>query len=92
MEEARKAGLDERIISSIETREEPKFLLGEEKLAALFEFTSELLADSNVTEETYNRLKHAFDGEDKVVVEAVSISGYYGYVAHTLNVFGISSK
>jgi SpoVK/Ycf46/Vps4 family AAA+-type ATPase/alkylhydroperoxidase family enzyme len=92
VEEARKAGLDERIISSIETREEPKFLLGEEKLAALFEFTSELLADSNVTEETYNRLKHAFDGEDKVVVEAVSISGYYGYVAHTLNVFGISSK
>ena len=47
------------------------------------------LSDDN---ETYASSKAALGGKDSVLVEITSISGYYTYVAYTLNAFRIPTK
>eukprot|EP00505_MAST-04D_sp_SCG-Rhode-Island_P000286 Stramenopile-MAST_4_protein_286 len=89
VEEARKAGLPERIIAAIANRKVPVFDKHERKLQALYEFTLQMLRTNKVSTKTYANLKEACHGSDAAIVETVSIAGYYGFVAHTLNVFEI---
>jgi 4-carboxymuconolactone decarboxylase len=67
-------------------------LLDNEREKAIATFTAELLENYGVSDETYASTKAAVDGKDSVLVEITSISGYYTYVAYTLNVFRIPSK
>ncbi len=66
-------------------------MLKDEREMAIALFTAELLGSYTVSDETYETTKKVMDGKDSVLVEIVSISGYYTYVAYTLNVFRIPS-
>jgi 4-carboxymuconolactone decarboxylase len=99
--EALKAGMTMPVINAIprddafalETvRENLLPLLDNEREKAIATFTAELLETYGVSDETYASTKAAVDGKDSVLVEITSISGYYTYVAYTLNVFRIPSK
>jgi len=63
-----------------------------ERHSAIATFTTELLETFEVSDETYESTKKALDGKDSALVEITSISGYYTYVAYTLNVFRIPSN
>lgn len=67
-------------------------MLQEEREKAIALYTAELLDTYSVCEETYQSSKTALGGTDSVLVEITSISGYYTYVAYTLNAFQIPSK
>ena len=56
---------------------------------ALVNFVTEMLENYKVSDETYNNTKIILDDKDEVLVEVISIVGYYMYVALTLNVFQI---
>jgi 4-carboxymuconolactone decarboxylase len=99
--EALKAGMTMPVINAIprdddfdlETvRESLLPLLDNEREKAIATFTAELLETCGVSDETYASTKAAVDGKDSVLVEITSISGYYTFVAYTLNVFRIPSK
>ena len=81
--------MPERIIAALASRKVPLFDESERKLKALYEFTLQMLRTNKVSTETYANLKKACNGSDAAIVETVSIAGYYGFVAHTLNVFEI---
>jgi len=66
-------------------------MLTEEREKAIALFTAELVDTYTVSEETYEETKKTLGGKDSVLVEITSISGYYTYVAYTLNVFRIPS-
>lgn len=66
-------------------------LLEDDRQKSIVEFTSELLDNCTVCDETYNETKSKLGGKDSTLVEIVSIVGYYTYVAYTLNVFQIPS-
>lgn len=99
--EALEAGMSMEVINAIPrdldfsleaVRENLLPLLDNEREKAIATFTAELLDNYGVSDETYAATKAAVDGKDSVLVEITSISGYYGYVAYTLNVFRIPSK
>jgi 4-carboxymuconolactone decarboxylase len=99
--EALKAGMSMQVINAIPrdnafslkaVRENLLPLLENEREKAIATFTAELLETYGVSDETYASTKAAVDGKDSVLVEITSISGYYTYVAYTLNVFRIPSK
>ena len=99
--EALKAGLTMDIISAIPrddefsvaaVKEKVVPLLANEREVAIVTFTAELVHTYSVSEETYLSTKTACRGNDAVLVEIVSISGYYTYVAYTLNAFRIPFK
>jgi 4-carboxymuconolactone decarboxylase len=99
--EALKAGMSMQAIHAIPrdeafsveaVREKLLPLLDNEREKAIATFTAELLENYGVSDETYASTKAAVDGKDSVLVEITSISGYYTYVAYTLNVFRIPSK
>jgi 4-carboxymuconolactone decarboxylase len=99
--EALKAGMSMQAINAIPrddgftleaVRENLLPLLDNEREKAIAIFTAELLETYGVSDETYASTKAAVDGKDSVLVEITSISGYYTYVAYTLNVFRIPSK
>jgi 4-carboxymuconolactone decarboxylase len=99
--EALKAGMSMQAIHAIPrdeafsveaVRENLLPLLDNEREKAIATFTAELLENYGVSDETYASTKAAVDGKDSVLVEITSISGYYTYVAYTLNVFRIPSK
>lgn len=98
--EALKAGLSLEVINAIPRDE--KFsvdavesslipLLNDTRLEAIARFTAELLDTYTVSDETYKQTKHILGGKDSVLVEIVSIVGYYTYVSYTLNAFRIPS-
>ena len=90
LKEARRAGLEESIIESLELQDPiPSFTnrQTQEEDQAIFSFTSELLASTSVSDETYAKAKEILGV--KKLVELTSIIGYYTYVAMTLNVFQI---
>ena len=62
-----------------------------DRLRAIILFTSELLIDCTVSDGTYHETKVTFNQKESVLVEIISIIGYYTYVAYTLNVFNIPS-
>lgn len=67
-------------------------LLDDERQKAIVAFAAELLDTYAVSDETYASAKTALGGKDSTLVEIVSISGYYTYVAYTLNAFRIPSN
>ena len=67
-------------------------LLTNDREKTIANFTAELVDTCTVSDETYEATKRALGGKDSVLVEITSISGYYTYVAYTLNVFRIPSK
>jgi 4-carboxymuconolactone decarboxylase len=99
--EALKAGLSMEIIQSIPRDDDFSMAAVEAKLApllandrevAIARFTAELLDTYTVSDETYAKSKAALGDKDTVLVEVVAITGYYTYVAYTLNTFRIPSK
>lgn len=99
--EALKAGLDMEIIKAIprddnfsmtSVEEQLVPLLANDREAAIARFTAELLDTYTVSDETYDKSKESLGGKDTVLVELVSIAGYYTYVSYTLNCFRIPSK
>jgi len=99
--EALKAGLSMELINAIPrdddfslaaVKERVVPLLQNERERAIAIFTAELLDNYGVSDETYEMAKDALDSKDSVLVEITSITGYYTYVAMTLNVFRIPSK
>lgn len=71
-------------------REKVLPLLESDREKAIATFTAELVGTYTVSDETYNNSKAALG--DLALVEITSISGYYTYVAYTLNVFRIPSN
>lgn len=99
--EALKAGISMEIISAIPRDDDFSLETVQRKLIPLLEnsrekailnFTAELLETSTVSDKTYFDTKTALDNKDSVLVEITSITGYYTYVAYTLNVFRIPFK
>uniref|UniRef100_A0A7S2WK38 Carboxymuconolactone decarboxylase-like domain-containing protein n=1 Tax=Mucochytrium quahogii TaxID=96639 RepID=A0A7S2WK38_9STRA len=86
VEEARRFGVEERLIQSIE-KGSLEGITGKD--LTVVKFARELLETSRVCDDMYQDMKATFS--DKHAVEAVSIVGYYSFVAHTLNVFEVES-
>ncbi len=99
--EALKAGLSLEIIQSIPRDDDFSIeavekktvpLLANAREVAIVRFVAELLDTYTVSDETYQSTKVALENKDTVLVELVSIAGYYTYVAYTLNAFRIPSE
>jgi 4-carboxymuconolactone decarboxylase len=102
--EALKAGLTMDIIQAIPRDDDFSVTAVKERLIPLLSsenskrdvaialFTAELLHTYTVSDKTYAETKAALGNKDTTLVEIVSISGYYTYVAYTLNTFRIPSK
>ena len=99
--EALKAGIPMDVIAAIPRDDDFSLqavkdnvlpLLKNDRERAIAKFTAELVDTYTVSDETYAATKAAVGGKDSVLVEITSISGYYTYVAYTLNVFNIPSK
>lgn len=67
-------------------------LVENEREKAILLFAAELVDTFGVSDETYEETKTVLGGKDSVLVEIVSIAGYYVYVSMTLNAFRIPSK
>lgn len=67
-------------------------LMENDRQRAIATFTAELLDTCTISDETYENTKKVLDGKDSALVEITSITGYYTYVAYTLNAFRIPSK
>jgi 4-carboxymuconolactone decarboxylase len=83
--EARKAGLPDEVAEAIRSGTTPVFQERSDRI--VYEFTSAVLADGQVSDDLY-RTTIAELGE-RAVVELVALIGYYTMVAFTLNVFDI---
>lgn len=99
--EALRAGLSMKLIEAIPrddsfsraaVEENVVPLLENEREVTMAKFAAELLDTYSVSDETYKCTKAALGNEDAVLVEIVSIVGYYTFAAYTLNVFQIPSK
>lgn len=73
--------------NEVESRDKTKI-----REIAIVLFTAELLDRNTVSAETYAHTKELLSGKDSVLVEIVAITGYYAYVAFTLNTFNIASS
>jgi len=86
--EARKAGLEEEIISEIASG--TPFLQTSAASArdkVLHRFSSAILKTSTASDKEYALMKESFSETE--MVEVVAIVGYYTFVAFTLNVFKV---
>lgn len=99
--EALKAGISMEVILAIPrdedfskeaVRELLLPLLENDREKAIAAFASELLETCTVSDGTYKTTKAAVGDKDSVLVEVTSITGYYTYVAYTLNTFRIPSS
>lgn len=79
--EALKAGLEIKYINAIKEGTTPDFEGKEE--AAIYGYTSELLYNRRVADETYQNTIQTFG--NKAIVELTSLIGYYSMIAMTLN-------
>ncbi|GBG33162.1 Hypothetical Protein FCC1311_093862 [Hondaea fermentalgiana] len=84
VEEARKAGVPEDVIGVLDAG---KQLEGDSREAALQRFAHEVASAKHASDAAYADMKKYFS--DKEIVETVAVSGYYSFVAMTLNVFQI---
>ncbi len=82
---ARKAGLDEAIISALAEQRRPEFR--DEKEEIVYEFCTQLYETHRVSDEVYARAVEAFGLQ--TVVELVATIGYYAMVSLTLNAFEV---
>ena len=82
---ARRAGLDEEIIAALKAGRRPAF--DDDKAAAVYDFSREMLDTKRVREETYNRTVELLS--EQQVVDLISLLGYYSLVAMTLNAFDV---
>ena len=82
---AREAGLDPAIIDALRERRKPDELTGEQ--AAVYAYACELLADGNVSDETFAQAQSLLG--DQSVVELTSLVGHYVHVSFTLNTFQV---
>ena len=80
---------DEFSPSAVQTQLLP--LLDNDREKAIVTYTAELLDSYSVSDETYASTKAAVGNQDSVLVEITSITGYYTYVAYTLNAFRLPS-
>lgn len=61
-------------------------LLPNEREKAIVNFTAELLDTYSVSDQTYQLTKAAVQNHDSVLVEIISIAGYYTFVCYTQRV------
>lgn len=78
-------GLSPEIVEAIRVGREPEFTDPVER--ALYDLVTETLQKNRVSDETYRTAVEALD--ERRVVEAVGIVGYYSLVSFTLNVFEV---
>ena len=99
--EALKAGIGMDVIQSIPRDDDFSMETVEAKLVPLLQndrekamarFVAELLDTYTVSDQTYTITKATLGNVDTILVELVSIVGYYHFVAFTLNAFRIPSK
>ncbi len=83
---ARKAGLGAGVIDAIRTGGRPDFENQDEEI--IHNFLTEVYRTNRVGEETYGAVIETFG--ERGAAELVGISGYYGLVAMTLNVFDMA--
>ena len=83
---AKKAGLDEGIISDIAQGKRPSFQNADEK--AVYDMCVELYETRRVGDEKFGRAAEALGLP--AVVEVVATAGYYSMVSMTLNAFQVS--
>jgi 4-carboxymuconolactone decarboxylase len=79
------AGLDERIAEAIAAGEKPADMGPDETI--IYDFTTELHRDKNVSDATYQAALEAFG--EQGVVDLIGVAGYYTVVSMTLNVAGV---
>jgi 4-carboxymuconolactone decarboxylase len=82
---AKQAGVDEAIIEAIRDRQTPEFANRDEK--AIYTLCRELLDTRRVSDATYERAAAVVGAEG--VFEIIALSGYYGLISMTLNVFEV---
>jgi 4-carboxymuconolactone decarboxylase len=82
---ARKAGLDEHIITAIEAGRRPEPMTGEQR--EVYDFCREAHAGGRVSEGPYEAIKARFGAEG--VLELLCVSGYYSMMAMVLNTAGM---
>jgi pimeloyl-ACP methyl ester carboxylesterase/alkylhydroperoxidase family enzyme len=75
------AGLDPAIPEAIETGRRPASLSPDEAL--VYDFISELLADKDISDATYEAATSRFG--ERAIVELIATAGYYGFVSLVLN-------
>jgi alkylhydroperoxidase family enzyme len=75
------AGLDPAIPAAIETGRRPAALSPDE--AIVYDLISELLADKDISDATYEAAKRRFG--ERAIVELICTAGYYGFVSLVLN-------
>lgn len=82
---ARRAGVDEAVIEAIKQRRRPDFT--DERQAAVYDFSRELLDTRQVSDATYERTVEVLGQQS--VVDLVATLGYYGIVSMVLNSFDV---
>lgn len=82
---ARAAGVDDAVIDALRERRTPEFSNPEEE--AVYTFCRELLDTRRVSQATYRRAEEVLGAPG--LVELVILTGYYGMVSMTLNVFEV---
>lgn len=78
---ALKAGVDKDVADDIADGRRPARMSDEEEM--LYDFTTELIQQKNVSDPTYARVLARFG--EKGVIDAISITGYYSLLAMVLN-------
>jgi len=79
---ALKAGIRKEVVDDIAAGRRPNAMSPDEE--TVFDFTSELLRDKQVSDATFERAKSRFG--TKGVVDMTGIAGYYTFLAMQLNV------
>ena len=79
---AEKAGLDRKIISSLEKKSKPQGMTKEE--SAIYNFATELHEKKEVSDATFDAVKTLFG--EKGIIDLVGACGYYTLVSMILNV------
>lgn len=76
-----KAGIDPAIVESLRVGRRPERMSAEQ--AAIYDLSTELMRDRQVSDETYGRALALFG--EKGIVDLVAINGYYGLLAMAMN-------
>jgi pimeloyl-ACP methyl ester carboxylesterase/alkylhydroperoxidase family enzyme len=75
------SGLDPAVPAAVETCRRPASLSPDEAL--VYDFISELLADKDISDATYEAATSRFG--ERAIVELIATAGYYGFVSLVLN-------
>jgi 4-carboxymuconolactone decarboxylase len=80
-----RAGLNEGVAAAIAAGERPADMKPDETI--VYDFTTELHRDKNVSDATYHAALDAFG--EQGVIDLIGVAGYYTIVSMTLNVAGV---